>query len=230
MVLLARLRPVAGLMCHQLPERLLFPDGLLCARCSGIYLGILAGALAQLLFPGRRGSKLPAPQLCAAAVLWVTVMALDGLFSEGIYTGSNILRLFTGLMAGTSMSLFLIPLLNASSSWGRRWPIVDRWTVLAVVYLPAMLLLGLGSLPWEPLQILLSLLAFLSLLGLYLALNFLLLSTLSAALARCKLRDQGRKGAVPTRGQARFRELALLCGSLALSAAEMLLIGWSKRG
>jgi uncharacterized membrane protein len=53
----ALLYAVGALICHQQPERSFHADGhqwLVCARCSGLYLGAAVGALAAWLYQRRR--------------------------------------------------------------------------------------------------------------------------------------------------------------------------------
>lgn len=89
-------------LCHQLPERSFFLFGhqlCVCARCTGIYFGVLLGGIFA-----RKES--PHPLVLVAALI---PMALDGgsqlLFRES----TNLLRLGTGLIAGVAVAFYLYP-------------------------------------------------------------------------------------------------------------------------
>ncbi len=80
-------------ICHQLPERSFFIFGHqlpVCARCTGIYFGALAGS-----FFARE--KSPSPLFLVAALI---PMALDGGTQLFLRESTNVLRLVTGVIAG----------------------------------------------------------------------------------------------------------------------------------
>lgn len=85
---------LCGHVCHQQPERSFFLNGLqlpLCARCTGIYAGLIAGAIAGF-FPS--GSyRMP-------AILVIGVIGLNALTLVTPFD-SNELRYFLGLILGT---------------------------------------------------------------------------------------------------------------------------------
>lgn len=110
-VLIEILNSVGGLVCHQLPERTFEIGGHLlcvCARDTGIYIGILVGLL--LVVMGRRErSGPPSLYLILAMIL---PLILDGSTQAlGLRTSTNQLRLVTGLLFGTAISPFLVYLL-----------------------------------------------------------------------------------------------------------------------
>ena len=97
-------------VCHRLPERSFhwmgFPLGV-CARCTGIYVGVVVGLL---LYPWLR--RLENPQspdrrwLIGAAI----PMAIDfggGLI--GLFTNTSSSRAATGAMFGLAAAFYLIP-------------------------------------------------------------------------------------------------------------------------
>jgi uncharacterized membrane protein len=110
-------------VCHQLPEHSFQPGGVplpLCARCSGTFLAALLG-FAALWIAGRgRASGLPPARVLLALVLFICVWGVDGLNSFAsfwpnvpqLYQPSNLLRLITGALAGTAVSLLLQLVLN----------------------------------------------------------------------------------------------------------------------
>lgn len=113
---------VGSVICHQLPERSFFVDGRqlpVCARCTGLYLGGVAGLAAWWtvkLLRGWRPQMVPpasAPWATAGPVRWVmgllaivatptVVSYLSGV--SGVWDGSNLTRALLavplGLVAG----------------------------------------------------------------------------------------------------------------------------------
>ncbi len=121
--LLAGARGVGYTICHQLPANSFFVDGIqlpLCARCTGIYLGFLVG-IAGMALLGKLGATLWPPRV-VTGILLVSMAAMvgDGFNSLTstlpeafqVYQPTNLLRLITGIAAGTSLALLEIPLLN----------------------------------------------------------------------------------------------------------------------
>jgi uncharacterized membrane protein len=112
-------------VCHRIPDRTFTVAGRplpLCARCSGTYLGALAG-LAVLAMRGRgRASKLPEPKYLAVFGVFLAAWALDGFnsfltFFPGVphlYEPHNLLRLVTGILEGLAIAALLLPAFNLS--------------------------------------------------------------------------------------------------------------------
>lgn len=109
-------------VCHRIPERTFALEGRplpLCARCSGTYLGTLAG-LAALTLRGRgRASRLPGRGVTGVLGLFVLAWAFDGANSylallslPHLYEPSNLLRLITGTLQGLAIASFLLPVAN----------------------------------------------------------------------------------------------------------------------
>jgi uncharacterized membrane protein len=120
--LLAVLAPAAGPysgavyalfsgFCHQLPERSLFLFGgrmAVCARCAGIYAGMVLGSAA---FPALNVGKRPPRGLFLLAASMP--MVVDGLGQFlGLWGGFSLLRLATGLVFGFALPMYLIPALD----------------------------------------------------------------------------------------------------------------------
>lgn len=107
---------LGSLICHQLPSRTLYADGLplpVCARDTGIYLGIFVSTV-FILFSGRLRSDRP-PGITSAIVLCTLMLPMiaDGAASYlGVYETNNTLRLLTGALFGFPVPLFLIPAAN----------------------------------------------------------------------------------------------------------------------
>jgi len=95
------------LLCHGLPHRSfeLFDVAMpLCARCVGVYVGLLAGlALFPLL------SKLQERVMRTGALVAVLPLAIDGLTQlTGLRESTNELRVMTGLLAGLAFGLWVL--------------------------------------------------------------------------------------------------------------------------
>src|SRR5215212_246274 len=95
------------LMCHGKPERCLDLFGVpmpVCARCTGIYLGLMAGLAGFWLvrFVSARMFKI-------AAFIALAPLAIDGLTQlAGLRESTNTLRLATGLVAGLAFGLWIL--------------------------------------------------------------------------------------------------------------------------
>ena len=95
------------LLCHGIPERCFALFGApmpVCARCTGIYLGMLAGLAAFVLIPLLRERVMR--RFAIAAVI---PLALDGLTQlAGLRESTNALRVATGLLAGLAFGLWIL--------------------------------------------------------------------------------------------------------------------------
>lgn len=95
------------LMCHGRPERSLELFGVpmpICARCTGIYLGLLAGLAAFWLvrFVSEKAFRI-------ASFIAVTPLAIDGLTQlTGLRESTNELRIATGVVAGFAFGLWIL--------------------------------------------------------------------------------------------------------------------------
>ncbi len=95
------------LVCHGIPSRCLLLFGVpmpICARCTAIYLGLIAGAMVYWLVP--RMSEMAARAIAAAAAV---PMALDGGTQLlRLRESTNELRVATGLVAGITLALWVL--------------------------------------------------------------------------------------------------------------------------
>jgi len=95
------------LMCHGMPSRSLELFGVpmpLCARCVGIYAGMLAGILIFWAVPLLRERVMR-----AFAIAAVLPLAIDGLTQlSGLRESTNPLRLATGVIAGLAFGLWVL--------------------------------------------------------------------------------------------------------------------------
>ncbi len=122
-----RWRLLFRMICHGIPERCLELSGVpmpICARCFGIYIGVLAGLVAfatwQLLVERRASArrmsngalKSAAPLeriLRTVSFVAVTPLAIDGLTQlTGLRESTNALRIATGLIAGLAFGLWIL--------------------------------------------------------------------------------------------------------------------------
>jgi uncharacterized membrane protein len=108
-------------VCHRIASRsFLIGDRQtpLCARCSGMYLGALAGIF-YLLRSGKR-IGMPSFKVSFVLVLFLLAFALDGGNSylhffpnfPGLYQPQNWLRLVTGTGIGLGIAAVLVPVFN----------------------------------------------------------------------------------------------------------------------
>ena len=138
---------VGAAICHRITSRTFVINGRqlpLCARCTGIYLGV-ALSFGVLLLAGRgRRTELPSLPLLLTLIGFIGLMGVDGLNSYShffpnfphVYEPRNWLRLVTGTGAGLAMGLLIFPAL-AQTLWrqadGR--PVIDSARELVGVVL-----------------------------------------------------------------------------------------------
>jgi len=125
-------------VCHRISLRSFDINGRpmpLCSRCSGMYLGAVAGILIQLIFYPRRGC-LPGWKTGIPFIIFVLAFGVDGLNSylhlfpgiSGAYTPQNWLRLITGTGMGIAIAVMLVPAFHQTvwRTWDPR-PIFSGW-------------------------------------------------------------------------------------------------------
>ncbi len=167
-------------VCHQITVRTyVFGDLVmpLCARCSGQYLGAMAGFFMALVWGRLRASGLPSRGLIIALVFFLVVWAFDGINSyiylitrqPFLYTPHNLLRLITGLLQGIAVSMFFLPFFN-QVFWQEPdpRPVLRGWRDLGLILLLAGFLAMAVHSRWTPLFYPL---AFLSVAGVFLLLS-----------------------------------------------------------
>ncbi len=110
-------------ICHRIAARSFFAGSRqlpLCARCTGIYMGVITG-LAFVMVRGRaRAAQLPRIRVLVVMLALGALYAVDGLNSylslfdsyHPIYQPSNTLRLFTGTTFGLAMITLVVPVFN----------------------------------------------------------------------------------------------------------------------
>ena len=151
---LGKATAVGYAVCHRIAERSFHVHGEqlpLCARCTGIYLGVMIG-IAFFAARGRvRANRFPALRWLLPLLALGGTIAIDGInsylslfeFYTPIYQPHNTLRLFTGLVAGAAMITVVLPVFNATV-WRapRRSAPITGWRDL-VALLVALALAGL---------------------------------------------------------------------------------------
>lgn len=137
-------RLLGSLICHQLPSRTLFIDGRplpVCARDTGIYLGIFISTMIILLLGRYRADRLPAIPVAMVMCALMIPMIVDGAGSYlGVYETNNTLRLFTGAFFGISVPIFLIPAANFKLTNRNENVVLKSFTELAGVTAAVLLL------------------------------------------------------------------------------------------
>ena len=113
---------VAYAICHRIAAHSFLINGLpmpLCARCTGIYLGVMTSFLIAFASGRTRVSRLPPLRVIAVLIGFVVIMGIDGvnsyisLFrSSTFYEPENWLRLVTGMYCGVAMFNLLFPVFN----------------------------------------------------------------------------------------------------------------------
>ncbi len=109
-------------VCHQIPARSFQINGQpisLCARCTGMYVGIFVGLAYQLL-TGRRRAEWPGKFKLIVFAAFFLAFAVDGsnsasalFFGRGLlYEPSNLMRLITGTGMGLTMAGMVLPTFN----------------------------------------------------------------------------------------------------------------------
>lgn len=116
-----------SLVCHRISERSFTIAGRqmpLCARCTGIYLGIALSFVTFLAAGRSRWSELPSTKIMLILVGFIAIMGVDGVNSFShffpnvphVYTPHNWLRLVTGMGTGLALGIIIFPAL-AQTLW-----------------------------------------------------------------------------------------------------------------
>ncbi|MEI2689209.1 MAG: DUF2085 domain-containing protein [Anaerolineae bacterium] len=192
-------------VCHQIPIRTPFFGGRplpLCARCSGQFLGALAGLMLLIALGRGKAAQLPPWPVIVVLLGFMAAWALDGLNSyltlfpgaPHLYQPHNILRTTTGAMQGVALISLVLPFFNVTL-WARPSPrptINSLREMTLLLGLIALITAAVGS-QWVPL---LYPLALLSVAGTLLMLTMVMAMLLTLALRRDG-RAQGWRDALP---------------------------------
>jgi uncharacterized membrane protein len=121
--LLGKADAIGYAICHRIAERSFHTHDRplpLCARCTGIYLGVLTGLVFFVQRGRARAGNLPPTRILLTMGLLGTAYAFDGLnsylsifkFYTPLYPPHNTLRLFTGLTFGLAMITVVLPVFS----------------------------------------------------------------------------------------------------------------------
>ena len=124
-------------VCHRIPDHSFSIGGRqlpLCARCSGTYLGALAGIVVLLALGRGRANRFPAPKFLVAFGIFMAAWAIDGANSYAsffpglpqLYEPNNLLRLATGVLEGLVIAAFVLPLFNMTAWAATECAALDR--------------------------------------------------------------------------------------------------------
>ena len=133
------LHSFASGLCHQLQDRS-FQFGSFtlpfCARCTGVYWGVLSGFIGVWLAGGGKRSGLP-----VSTIRWVSLLLL-GIFPMEVLTERLLpfsvplfVRTYIGIGFGISFSIYLIPLFNYFFWYNEsdNKPILDKCVVFILI-------------------------------------------------------------------------------------------------
>lgn len=143
--LLGKADAIGYAICHRIDGHSLhigdtqFP---LCARCTGIYLGVLLGMVTMLALGRRRAGGLPKGPIFLTLLGFIGIMGVDGInsylnFFPGLphlYTPNNTLRVITGTLNGLALAGLMFPVLNQTlwADWEDR-PVLGRFRELGLL-------------------------------------------------------------------------------------------------
>lgn len=147
--ILDKARLIGYALCHQIPERSFFIHDHqfpLCARCTGMYLGSIIGALFMIVRGRTRAARMPPTPIAATLVLFIIIMGIDGVNSTisiipgapQLYHTTNLHRIITGTLYGLALSALFPPVFN-SAVWsvpsGER--MIKNWRELIAMLIVA---------------------------------------------------------------------------------------------
>ncbi len=127
-------RLIGYALCHQMPERSFFfheHQAPLCARCTGMYLGLMLGVLFLIIRRRTHAARLPTASIVAVLIGFLAIMGIDGVNSTlsiipgapQLYHTTNAHRIITGSLFGFALAMLFLPMLN-TAVW--RLPSGDR--------------------------------------------------------------------------------------------------------
>ncbi len=149
---MAALTWLFALFCHQLPERspqlagIVFP---VCARCAGLYFGILA-SYAYVSITGGRARRLPDVGVVAGSTALMVPLMVDGWGNAlQLWSSPDWLRAVTGIGFGAVLPPLLVPLASLSPAAHVRSlpPTLQRPAELLVPTLMGSAMVGLLLVP-----------------------------------------------------------------------------------
>lgn len=113
-------------VCHQIPERSFHihaRPASMCARCMGMYMGVILGLAYFLIRKRHRYMQFPDRLILVAMVLLSLIWAADSVnsylhlfpFFPGLYAPSNVYRTLTGTILGVNMAIILVVGMNQTT-------------------------------------------------------------------------------------------------------------------
>jgi len=149
-------------VCHRIPERSFIIAGNqlpVCARDTGMFIGVLMGVIVFAVLPRRRAAGFPRAPFTFALLAFFLAWAFDGFNSylllllghQFLYMPQNWLRLVTGAFMGVALSAFVVPLFN-QAVWPPEQtleePSVASWK--DILRLMAIALAVIAIVLWQP--------------------------------------------------------------------------------
>ena len=153
--LLDKAKFIGFAICHQMPERSFFINGHslpLCARCTGMYLGLVTGTIFLMIRGRTRAARLPPKPLIMTLIGFIVIMGIDGVNSTisvipgapQLYHTTNLIRIITGTLYGLAISALFPPFFNAAI-WvlpsGERT--IRNWRELGVMLIVAAIVVAI---------------------------------------------------------------------------------------
>jgi uncharacterized membrane protein len=151
--LLGKADAVGYAICHRLDLRSFHLGDRqlpLCARCTGMYLGVLLGMFALAALGRGRAGGLPAGRVLLALVGFIVLMGFDGVNSyltlfpglPHLYEPSNTLRMITGTLNGLALAGLMVPVFNQTlwRDWQPRPVLGSLRELLLLVVLAAVVI------------------------------------------------------------------------------------------
>jgi uncharacterized membrane protein len=155
--LLTKANLIGFATCHRIPERSFCICGSqlpLCARCTGIYIGLLTGWTFLAALRRTRAAQLPPRPITIVLVGFILLMGFDGLNSTVqlipgapyLYVTENWMRALTGSLYGIATSMLLTPYITMTmwrepsgdrtlKGWGELLLVVNVVAVLVMLVL-----------------------------------------------------------------------------------------------
>ncbi|WP_052352882.1 DUF2085 domain-containing protein [Neobacillus dielmonensis] len=142
-------------ICHQIKDRSLQLSGTtlsVCARDTGIYIGIFSSLMYLHLYKRKRSITIPTIKVSFFLLLWMVPLIIDGFGSYAqLFNSSNSRRLLTGLCFGLVLPYFVYPLVQGKSLSQKSEPVVTHWKDILIPSFTC-IILGLltyyGALPY----------------------------------------------------------------------------------
>lgn len=96
-----------------------------CARDTGIYLGIFSSLVFLFAVKKRRFTMIPPIKVSLILLLFLFPLIIDGFSSYvGIYSTTNEIRIVTGMLFGIALPFFIIPIFSFSATEEKAIPVI----------------------------------------------------------------------------------------------------------